>query len=80
MDENMRAARAALDDGKCRIVAESAARIAADCDDFGFRALARMARCVEKAGRAADMKALKDLLPELSVAVERNHIAITQHR
>ncbi len=39
-----------------------------------------MARCVEQAGKAADMNALRDLLPELTVAVERNHIAITQHR
>lgn len=80
MDENMRAARAAFDNGKCRIVAESASRIATDCDAFGFRVLARMARCVEQAGKAADMNALRDLLPELTVAVERNHIAITQHR
>ena len=46
---------------------------------FGFRVLARMARCVERAARASDMNALHDLLPELAVAVERNRIALNPH-
>jgi hypothetical protein len=32
---------------------------------------------VERAARANDMNALKDLLPELMTAVERNRIALT---
>jgi hypothetical protein len=58
-------------------VGEAARRIAAESDDFGLRVLARMARCVERAARANDMDSLKDLLPELTTAVERNRIALT---
>ena len=54
--------------------------IAAESDAFGFRVLARMARCVERAAKANDMNALKDLLPELAVAVERNRIALTPRK
>ena len=61
---------------RCPVVGEAAARIAAESDAFGFRVLARMARCVE---RASDMNALHDLLPELAVAVERNRIALNPH-
>ena len=58
----------------------AAGRIAAESDAFGFRVLARMARCVERAAKANDMNALKDLLPELAVAVERNRIALTPRK
>ena len=62
------------------MVGEAAGRIAAESDAFGFRVLARMARCVERAAKANDMNALKDLLPELAVAVERNRIALTPRK
>lgn len=62
------------------LVGEAAGRIAAESDAFGFRVLARMARCVERAAKANDMNALKDLLPELAVAVERNRIALTPRK
>jgi len=58
----------------------AAGRIAAESEAFGFRVLARMARCVERAAKANDMSALKDLLPELAVAVERNRIALNPRR
>ncbi|MDR2054849.1 MAG: response regulator [Desulfovibrio sp.] len=58
-------------------VGDAAQRIAAESDDFGLRVLARMARCVERAARADDMDSLRDLLPELTAAVERNRIALT---
>lgn len=59
------------------VVGEAAGRIAAESESYGFRVLARMARCVERAAKANDLNALKDLLPELAVAVERNRIALT---
>ena len=62
---------------RCIVVGEAAERIASDSDAFGFRVLARMARCVERAAKAGDLQALQDLLPELVVAVERNRIALT---
>lgn len=62
------------------LVGEAAARIASESDAYGFRVLARMARCVERAAKANDMNALKDLLPELAVAVERNRIALSPRR
>jgi len=35
-----------------------------------------MARCVESAGRAKDLQAVTDLLPELATAVERHRISM----
>jgi len=78
---------AAMDDAqkgfksrRCAVVGEAAGRIASESDEFGFRVLARMARCVERAAKANDMNALRDLLPELAVAVERNRIGLTPSR
>lgn len=64
--------------GRGQMVAQAAARIAEESESVGLRLLARMARCVERAGRAGDMNALRDLLPELAVSVERNRITLTQ--
>ena len=80
LDTAMAEASTAHAAGRGHMVAQAAARIAEESESFGFRVLARMARCVERAGRAGDMNALRDLLPELSVAVERNRIALTQHK
>ena len=76
LDEAMEDAQRAYKGRSCHGVGEAAGRIANDSDAFGFRVLARMARCVERAAKANDMNALRDLLPELSVAVERNRIAL----
>ncbi|MBD5558203.1 MAG: hypothetical protein HDQ92_06595 [Desulfovibrio sp.] len=76
----MAEASAAHAAGRGHTVAQAAAKIAEESESFGFRVLARMARCVERAGRAGDMNALRDLLPELAVSVERNRIALTQHK
>ncbi|MDR1660379.1 MAG: hypothetical protein LBR94_08620 [Desulfovibrio sp.] len=70
-------AQNAFGQSRAAAVGEAARRIAVESDDFGLRVLARMARCVERAARANDMNALKDLLPELTAAVERNRIALT---
>ncbi|EGY26451.1 tat (twin-arginine translocation) pathway signal sequence domain protein [Desulfovibrio sp. A2] len=74
---------AALDDarrgragGSTFVVQEAAARIAGKADSFGLRVLERIARCVERAAAADDMEAVRDLLPELEAAVERNRIAL----
>ena len=80
LDAAMKDASAAHAAGRTLMVAQAAAVIAEESESFGFRVLARMARCVERAGRAGDMNALKDLLPELAVSVERNRIALTQHK
>ena len=76
LDVAMEDAQRAYKGRSCHGVGEAAGRIANDSDAFGFRVLARMARCVERAAKANDMNALRDLLPELSVAVERNRIAL----
>ncbi|MDD4700644.1 MAG: hypothetical protein PHI96_00320, partial [Desulfovibrio sp.] len=76
LDAAMEEAQRAYKGRSCHAVGEAASRIANDSDAFGFRVLARMARCVERAAKANDMNALRDLLPELSVAVERNRIAL----
>ncbi|MFT4301481.1 MAG: 7TM-DISM domain-containing protein [Desulfovibrio sp.] len=76
LDVAMEDAQQAYKGRSCHGVGEAAGRIANDSDAFGFRVLARMARCVERAAKANDMNALRDLLPELSVAVERNRIAL----
>lgn len=77
LDAAMDEARHAFETRRALQVARAAGRIAAESDAFGFRVLARMARCVESAAKANDMTALKDLLPELAVAVERNRIALS---
>ena len=80
LDAAMAEANSAHAAGRGHLVAQAAARIAEESESFGFRVLARMARCVERAGRAGDMNALRDLLPELAVSVERNRIALTQRK
>ncbi len=80
LDKAMQAAHSANATGNCPGVAQAAAGIAAESEAFGFRVLSRMAHCVERAAQAGDFVALKDLLPELASAVERNRIALTQEK
>lgn len=80
LDAAMEDAQLAFQSRRGYMVGEAAGRIAVESDAFGFRVLARMARCVERAAKANDMNALKDLLPELAVAVERNRIALTPRK
>lgn len=60
----------------CPAVREGAARISAEAGAHGFRVLARLAHCVERAAKEESMSALRDLLPELAAAVERDRIDI----
>ncbi|MBQ7606865.1 MAG: hypothetical protein IJU76_02660 [Desulfovibrionaceae bacterium] len=76
MKNNLQDAKRYLEQSQSLRVAESAAQIAAEGDRFSLRILSRVARCVERAGRAGDIPALKDLLPELENEVERNCIAL----
>ncbi len=76
LDAAMEDAQRAFKGRSCHAVGEAAKRIASDSDAFGLRVLARMASCVERAANANDMNALRDLLPELAVAVERNRITL----
>ena len=80
LDAAMDDAQQGFKNRRCGVVGEAANRIATESDAFGFRVLARMARCVERAAKANDMNALRDLLPELAVAVERNRIGLTPRR
>lgn len=80
LDAAMDDAQQGFKNRRCAVVGEAANRIANESDAFGFRVLARMARCVERAAKANDMNALRDLLPELAVAVERNRIGLTPRR
>lgn len=80
LNEAVEDARVALAASQTMRVADAAGRIAAECDAFSFRVLARIARCVEDAGKHGDLNALRDLLPELEHQVERNNIALLQSR
>ena len=80
LDAAMDDAQQGFKNRRCGVVGEAANRIATESDAFGFRVLARMARCVERAAKANDMNALRDLLPELAAAVERNRIGLTPRR
>ena len=80
LDAAMDDAQQGFKNRRCAVVGDAANRIATESDAFGFRVLARMARCVERAAKANDMNALRDLLPELAVAVERNRIGLTPRR
>ncbi len=57
-------------------VEEASCRIAGKAETFGLRVLERIARCVERAAAADDIEAVRDLLPELQAAVERNTLAL----
>lgn len=59
-------------------VAVCTEKIAKKADAFGFRHLARLAQCVQRAASVPDMAALNDLLPDLTQAVERYCIHLTQ--
>lgn len=76
LDENINKARQGLGIQNCNLVAESAKKIAGEADGFGLRVLARLARCVEQAARANDLGAVRDLLPDLIVAIERTHVTL----
>lgn len=80
LDAAMQDAQKGFQSRRGAVVGEAAGRIAAESESYGFRVLARMARCVERAAKANDLNALKDLLPELAVAVERNRIALTPRK
>lgn len=80
LDAAMEDAQQAFASRRPSLVGEAAGHIASESDAYGLRVLARMARCVERAAKANDMNALKDLLPELAVAVERNRIALSPRR
>ncbi|MBQ7738771.1 MAG: hypothetical protein IJT59_03850 [Desulfovibrionaceae bacterium] len=71
-------AKQALAGKQCMRVAEAVKRVAQDCDALGFRRLAKMARCVERAGKAGDLSALNDLLPELIRKVDDNRLTLSQ--
>ena len=75
-DQNALLARQGYDNTDTDAVRNAARHIALQADNFGLRALARMARCVEDAAKAGDKDALANLLPELESFVERNRIAM----
>ena len=76
MDKYLAEAGYALEQRRLHLVADAAGRLAAEAEIYGFRVLGRMARCVESAGRAKDLQAVTDLLPELATAVERHRISM----
>lgn len=80
LDAAMNDASKAFTGRNCEGVEKATARIATLSDNVGLRILSRMASCVERAAEANDMTALADLLPELSLAVERTRIALSQPR
>lgn len=80
LDDNINKARQGLGIQNCNMVADSAKNIAGEADGFGLRVLARLARCVEQAARANDLSAVRDLLPDLIVAVERTNITLASHQ
>lgn len=77
LDYSIGEARKAFAMNNAYAVAEYAQRISEEAGRFGLRNLSKLAQCVVRAGRAGDMGALKDILPELVVAVERNRITLT---
>ena len=76
MDKYLAEAGYALEQRRLHLVADAAGRLAAEAESYGFRVLGRMARCVESAGRAKDLQAVTDLLPELATAVERHRTSM----
>ncbi|MDM8330989.1 hypothetical protein QUW42_11930, partial [Desulfovibrio piger] len=76
MDKYLAEAGYALEQRRLHLVADAAGRLATEAESYGFRVLGRMARCVESAGRAKDLQAVTDLLPELATAVERHRISM----
>lgn len=75
-DQAVQHARQSYEKKDAEGVYEGASYIGRQADKVGLRTLARMARCVADAGKAKDMDAVKDLLPELESTVERNRIAL----
>jgi hypothetical protein len=77
LDAAMQDAQKGFNGRRAAQVGEAAGKIARESETHGLRVLARMAGCVERAAQANDMNAIKDLLPDLTAAVERNRIALT---
>lgn len=78
LDRAMTNATGAFDAGNAAGVADAAAMITRDAEEFGLRVIARLSSCVERAARAPDMAALKAILPDLQSGIERNKITLLQ--
>ena len=75
-DALLRETRTAYAEGRPQHVAMTATDIAREMETFGIRHIARLARNVERAGKAGDMEALGDILPVLYDTMERLHIQL----
>lgn len=80
LDTGLAQARQGFADKNCDLVEEATAAMAKSAEDYGYRIVGRLARCVERAAKAKDLPALGDLLPVLADAVERNRIASTSRK
>lgn len=77
LDREMTRASAAFAEKNADEVAQAAALITKDAEEFGLRVIARLSSCVERAARAPDLAALQDILPDLQSGIERNKITLT---
>lgn len=77
LDKAMADAFAAHEAGDAHRVVECTGIIVRETQAYGLRNLSQMAQCVMRAGEAGDLPAIRDLLPELGNAVERNRITLT---
>lgn len=80
LDDGLAQAQKAYAGRDCAMVEEATAGMARAAEDYGYRIVGRLARCVERAARAKDLPALGDLLPVLADAVERNRIATSPRK
>lgn len=80
LDAYMREAQNSYNSGNCELLALITGQIASESESFGLRWMARFAKCVEQAAQANDLKAVQDLLPELSLAIERNKVTLLQKK
>lgn len=78
LDSALAVAIKAAEAGNTAQVAVAAGRIAQQAESFNLRVLTRIAQTVERAASAPDLQAVRDILPELANAVERNSITLTQ--
>lgn len=78
LEQALAEASAGFANKNCSQVDAATADIARQAEGFGQRNLARLALCVERAAKANDLTAIKDLLPELANALERFRITVTQ--
>ena len=80
LDERLAAVETALESGEAEAVQATAGGMAEQAEQFGLHVLAKLARVVQEMASSPDgLEAVRETMPDLRTAVERNKLAFTRN-